>query len=179
MNTPAALFPALLGADWNYLNKSVQRMHGDAEWLRARGEADIEGATNWAARALRHILGLPDPGACQPIEFTITRNGTREVWTRNFAGARMRSVLDRAGDLLRERLGPMGFRFRLRRSLEAIEWDLRSARLLGIPLPRWMSGRVFSQSGSEQGRYAFKVDVRMPLVGRLVSYRGWLEIVND
>jgi hypothetical protein len=50
--------------------------------------------------------------------------------------------------------------------------------LLGIPLPRWISGEVLSRSGSRNGRYAFEVDVRMPLIGTLVSYRGWLEIVD-
>ena len=91
----------------------------------------------------------------------------------------MRSVLDRDGDFLRERLGPMAFRFHLRRSAEAIDWELRGSRFLGVPLPRFMSGHVLSQSGCEFGRYAFIVDVRMPFIGRLVSYRGWLELVND
>lgn len=179
MNAPAALFPSLLGPEWNGLNESVRRMHGDSARLRACGEADIEGAMNLPARGLRALLGLPSPGTRQPLEFTIERRGMRETWTRNFAGARMRSVLDGAGGLLREQLGPMTFRFRLRRRESAIEWDLHSTRLMGIRVPRWMSGHVLSESGSELGRYAFKVDVRMPLIGRLVSYRGWLEVVND
>lgn len=175
----AALFPSLLGADWNGLDASVRQMHGDAARVRAQGEADIGGATNWPARALRRLLSLPDPGTRRPVEFAIERHGSREIWTRNFAGSRMRSVLDRSGDLLRERLGPMAFRFRLHGSSQAIDWELRSTRLLGIPLPRRLSGQVLSQSGCELGRYAFKVDVHMPLMGTLVSYRGWLEIVND
>jgi hypothetical protein len=179
MNAPVALFPALLGPDWSGLSEPVRQMHGDSGCLRACGEAEIEGAMNLPARILRRMLALPAPGTRRPVEFTVERNGMREIWTRDFEGARMRSVLDRAGDLLRERLGPMTFRFRLRRSVEAIEWELRSTRFLGLPLPRWMSGHVFSQSGSQHGRYAFKVDVRMPLAGQLVSYRGWLEVVSD
>lgn len=175
--TPA-LFPMLLGNEWGALDKSVRRMHGDAPRLRARGEADVGGATNIAARLLRRVVGLPVPGPKCPLEFSIEREGVREVWRRNFAGSTMRSVLDPAGNHLREQLGPMAFLFDLHRDGDAIDWKLRGARLSGIPLPRWMSGDVLSRSGSRDGRYAFEVDVQMPLIGTLVSYRGWLEIID-
>ena len=174
----AALFPMLLGSEWNTLDESVRRMHGDAPSLRARGEADVGGAANIAARVLRRIVGLPIPGTRRQLEFCIERNGRRETWKRNFSGSIMCSVLDPSGGHLRERLGPLAFLFDLHRDGDAIDWQLRGTRLLGIPLPRWISGEVLSRSGSRNGRYAFEVDVRMPLIGTLVSYRGWLEVVD-
>lgn len=173
-----ALFPMLLGSEWNALDGPVRRVHGNASRLCARGEADVGGAANWAARLLRRMLGLPGPGIRRPIEFSIERNGSREVWKRNFSGSHMRSVLDCVDGRLCERLGPMAFLFELRRDCSAIEWKLRGIRLLGMPLPRRMSGNVLSRSGSRDGRYAFEVDVQMPLIGTLVSYRGWLEIID-
>lgn len=175
--TPA-LFPMLLGNEWGALDEPVRRMHGDAPHLHARGEADIRGATNIPARLLRRIVGLPAPGTQRQLDFSIQREGTREVWKRNFSGSMMHSVLTSNDSRLRERLGPLTFLFDLRRDGDAIDWKFRSARLLGIPLPRWISGNVLSRSGSRAGRYAFDVDVRMPLVGTLVSYRGWLEIID-
>ncbi len=173
-----ALFPMLLGSEWDALDESVRKMHGDTPHLRARGEADVGGATNLVARLLRHVLRLPSPGARRPLEFSIERNWNREVWQRDFSGSLMRSVLDHAGGRLRERLGPMAFLFELRRNGNAIDWKLRGTRLLGVPLPRWMSGDVLSCSGFRDGRYAFEVHVQMALIGTLVSYRGWLEIVD-
>jgi hypothetical protein len=175
--TPA-LFPMLLGREWDALDEPVRRMHGDAPRLCARGEADVGGATNLVARLLRRMVGLPAPGTRCQLGFSIEREGNREIWKRNFSGSSMRSVLDSAGGRLRERLGPMAFLFDLHRDGDAIDWKLRSTRLLGIPLPRWMSGNVLSRSGSRDGRYTFEVDVQMPLIGTLVSYRGWLEIVD-
>lgn len=175
MTVPVALFPALLGAEWAELDASVRDMHGSAEHMRARGQADIEGAGNLPARILRALLGLPAPGLNQPLEVTILRDGTREVWIRDFGHARMCSVLSRAGNHLCERLGPMSFHFELHRVENAVRWDLSRTRLIGIALPRWMCGQVASRSGSRDGRYAFDVDVRMPLIGKLVSYHGWLE----
>lgn len=175
---PPALFPMLLGREWDALDEPVRRMHGDAPLLRAHGEADVGGATNIAARLLRRMVGLPVPETKCPLEFSIERDGDREVWTRDFAGSVMRSALDSIRGRLRERLGPMAFLFDLHRDGTAIDWKLRGTRLLGLPLPRWMSGDVLSRSGSRDGRYAFEVDVRMPLIGTLVSYRGWLEIID-
>ena len=180
MTPNPALFPALLGKRWHQLAKPVQQMHGNSPHVLARGIADVEGAANLPIRWLRHLLALPEPGLQQPLEVTIERRGTREIWTRRFAGRRMRSVLDRVADLplLSERLGPITLRFELLHDDKAIDWQLRSARLLGLPLPRALFGEVLSRSGFQDGRYAFQIDTRLPLLGRLVSYRGWLEIVD-
>lgn len=175
---PRALFPALLGdADWALLAPPVQRMHGDAGLLIAHGEAQVDGAHHWPARLLRRVLRLPEPGTRQGLRVTIQRDARGETWTREFARGRMRSTLrqhDRAQ--LREQLGPISLHFSLHRDGEAIDWRLQRVHLLGLPLPRALAGQVLSRSGARHGRYAFTIDARLPLLGRLVSYDGWLEI---
>lgn len=181
MTATSALFPSLLGDTWHQLAMPVQAMHGDAPHVLARGAADVEGATSFVARWNRRLLGLPEPGPAQPLEVSIERSGTREVWTRRFARGQMQSVLDRVDDqwLLSERLGPVALHFELRSDAGAIDWQLRDVRLLGMPMPRGLFvGNVVSRSGESDGRYAFHVDVRLPLLGRLIAYRGWLEIVD-
>lgn len=159
----------------------VRRMHGGALSLRAHGQAEVDGARHVFARLLRRVLGLPEPGAGQAITLTIERVGSRETWTRHFASRRMRSVLEPAseGGRLRERLGPVSFHFELRRAEDAIDWVLLEGRFLGMRLPRGVFGSVSSRSLAEHGRYVFHVDTRMPLIGRLVSYRGWLEVEHE
>lgn len=177
--SPPALFPSLIGpAEWPRLAEPVRRMHGGTLSLRAHGEAQVDGARHVFARLLRRVLGLPEPGAGQAITLTIERVGRREIWTRHFASRRMRSTLELAeeGGRLRERLGPVSFLFELRRIDDAIDWRLREGRFLGVRLPRAVFGSVSSRSQAEHGHYVFHVDTRLPLVGRLVSYRGWLEV---
>jgi len=180
MTTNQALFPVLFGERWRQLATPVQQMHGDTPHVLARGTADVEGATNLPIRWLRYLLGLPEPGLQQPLEVTIERRGTREIWTRRFASKQMRSVLDRVPNslLLSERLGPITLRFELLRDGEIVDWQLRGARMFGLPLPRALFGEVLSRSGVQDGRYAFQIDTRLPLLGRLVAYRGWLEVVD-
>lgn len=178
MPSSTALFRTLLApADWSQLAPAVQHMHAEGHAIHATGQADVAGATHLPARLLRRLLSLPEPGPAQPITVTIERHPTHECWSRQFLRGRMCSTLRAGNDgLLRERLGPATLRFALRRDGDAIDWQLRGVRLLGLPLPRALCGRVLSRSGVRDGRYAFDIDVRLPLLGRLVAYRGWLEI---
>lgn len=182
MDIADALFPSLLGhAAWHGLPESVQRMHGATLRLAARGEADVEGDHNLIVRLLRRLLGLPSPGLHQTLEFFIERDGRSETWTRRFAQDEMRSVLTRSADSthLIERLGPVTLRFALRQDASGIDWHVCRVSAFGLPLPRAWTGDVRSRSSMHNGRYAFAIDTRLPLVGRLVAYRGWLEIVPD
>lgn len=180
METAQALFPSLLGeAAWHVLPESVRHMHGSAARVLACGKADVEGNDNLAARALRHLLGLPPPGVEQSLEVCIEREGGRETWTRHFALGRMQSTLrsDANATHLLERLGPVTLRFALLPDAHGVSWDLKDASVLGVRVPRRCLGTVLSHSGERDGRYTFAIDTHLPWIGRLVAYRGWLEIV--
>ena len=177
-----ALFPGLLGDDiWHSLPTAVRAMHGAVPMLHAHGLADVAGAGHFPARCLRRLLGLPAPGPQQALALTIERRGTHETWTRRFAHRRMQSVLDRRprSPLLYERLGLATLGFALRCDGDAIDWQLRSLHVFGLPLPRALHGKVLSRSGFRDGRYYFSVDVRLPLLGQLIGYQGWLEPLPD
>lgn len=180
--TTSALFPDLLGEEsWRQLPDAVRAMHGAAPLLHANGVADVAGAGHLPARCLRYLLGLPAPGPQQALALTIERRSTGETWTRRFTKRRMSSVIRRrpGSALLHERLGPATLGFELCRDGDAIDWQLRSLHVLGVPMPRALRGRVLSRSGLRDGRYHFLVDVRLPLLGQLIAYEGWLVPLPD
>jgi hypothetical protein len=182
MDIAEALFPSLLGETaWHSLPESVRRMHGAAPRVVARGEADVEGDGNLILNGLRRLLGLPPPGRKQALEVCIERCDGHETWTRRFALGRMQSTLrrDAASARLLERLGPVTLCFSLHPDAHGVAWHLRSAKVLGMRVPRAWLGTVFSHSGERDGRYAFAIDTHLPWIGRLVAYRGWLEIIDD
>jgi hypothetical protein len=181
METNDALFPALLKPAWHDLPGSVRAMHGATPRILARGKADVQGDGNVMLRTLRWLLKLPPPGPEQALELCIERQGHREIWTRRFARGQMQSTLrhDATATHLWEQLGAVTLRFTLRPDADGVAWQLNGARVLGIPVPRSWLGTVHSHSGERDGRYAFTVDTRLPWLGRLVAYRGWLEIVTD
>jgi hypothetical protein len=181
MTSKPGLFPMLLGRDWKQLSAEVKRMHGPCpKSLLARGIADVEGSPQWIVRLLRRKLRLPSPGQQQPVEVSIERCDAHETWARRFGSDLMRSRLCRAPDapLLMEKLGIVTLFFALTREHEAIDWQLRAVRLFRLPMPlRWF-GTVHARCASMNGRYTFQIDTRLPLLGQLVAYRGWLEIVD-
>ena len=181
MQTSDALFPTLLKTTWHGLPGSVRAMHGNAPRILARGKADVEGDGNAMLRILRYLLKLPSPGPEQALEVCIERHGQHETWTRRFARGQMQSTLrhDANATHLLERLGPATLRFTLQPDAHGVAWHLDGARIFGVPVPRSWLGTVLSHSGERDGRYAFTVDTRLPWIGRLVAYRGWLEIVTD
>jgi hypothetical protein len=182
MDTADALFPGLLGdVAWQALPEPVQRMHGSVPRITAHGVADVEGDGNLLVRLFRRLLGLPPPGMQQALDFFIERRGNRETWTRRFARGEMRSALDRDASTpyLRERLGPVTLRFTLHHDATGIDWQLQRVSILGLPVPRAWFGHVLSRSSAHDGRYTFHIDTHLPWAGRLIAYRGWLEIVPD
>lgn len=178
METDATLFPSLLSTAWPDIAAPVQRVHGGTASVRLFGAADVDGSNALAARCLRRLLGLPGPGPGQSVNVEIDRSHghATEVWTRRFASGRMRSTL-RTGSSsqLEERLGPVTLRFRLHVEQGDIVWTLAGARMLGLPIPRALLGRVSARSGARGDRYHFAVAAELPLIGRWIAYQGTLE----
>ncbi|MEP7042786.1 MAG: DUF4166 domain-containing protein [Dokdonella sp.] len=178
---PQALFPTLLGSSWEALPISVRALHGDRAHLDARGRVEVRGDTRWLSRRLRKMLKMPEPIADAPLRVEISRDGNKEVWTRHFPDACLESHLSpspRWPNAFAERLGGARLTFGFGVEQGQLRWVTRSVRLLGMPLPlRWFEG-IDARCSERDGRYRFDIAVRLPLVGLLVAYAGWLEIAD-
>ena len=62
-----------------------------------------------------------------------------------------------------------------------LAWTVERARLFGVlPLPaRLFDGVRCRESQDEAGRYTFFVKARLPVLGLLVRYEGWLAPMGD
>lgn len=175
----SALFPTLLGAHWSRLPPSVRALHGGYPMVRARGRVVVDGDPRWPARALRAALRMPSPRPDAAIEVEIRQHAGGETWRRRFADAGLESHLRRSArwpDAFEERLGMAHLAFALDADAARLRWITREVRALGVRLPlRWFRG-VEAVCGGDDERYRFDVRVRLPLVGLLIAYRGWLEV---
>ena len=77
--------------------------------------------------------------------------------------------------LLEERLGPVSWRFAVRPEADSLEFALRGASLLGIPLPAVLRPTIRARESVHDGRFHFDAEVRLPLLGRLIHYSGDLQ----
>lgn len=84
-------------------------------------------------------------------------------------------LFDRGGRLC-ERLGLLRFEFALEASAAELVWHIRSAHVLGLPLPvRWFSN-VIARESEVDGHFAFDVRAELAGIGLLVHYRGWFRV---
>jgi len=177
-----ALFPILLGSRWDALPAPIRALHGDDAHIDARGRVEVRGDTRWLPRRLRRMLRMPEPVADAPLRVEIRRDGSVETWTRYFPDACLESHLSpspRWPGVFAERLGGARLTFGFAVEDGQLRWVTRDVRFLAMPLPlRWFDG-IDARCSERDGRYRFDIAVRLPLVGLLVAYAGWLEIANE
>lgn len=170
------LFQRLLGAEFAHLAPQVRALHSRPGRFRWRGICSIQRGTHPLARLACMFARLPPSMQDVPVSVEFTSSGDEELWQRDFNGVPMRSRLRFDGGQLHERLGPMTFRFHVHRDGEALHWTTIGARLFGLlPLPSTWFTQVRCRESEADGRYRFLVDARLPWVGPLIRYQGWLE----
>jgi hypothetical protein len=74
-----------------------------------------------------------------------------------------------------ENFGPLDFHFRLDAGASGIKMHLAHWTFLGLPLPLFLAPRSVAREWEEAGRFHFDVPISLPLIGRVVHYKGWLE----
>lgn len=172
------LFRQLIGPDFAGLPSAVQDVHQDRAETALAGRCRVDRGRGVLASLFCAVSSLPRVGADVPLRVTIRRHDGGETWVRDFGGKPMVSSLRARGGLLEERLGPTTFHFALSADRERITWKVVGARVLGIPVPAAMFSNVSASESTEDGRYRFDVEARLPVVGLLVRYQGTLEAVE-
>lgn len=174
MNPP--LFERLLGDAFQSLAPKVRELHalqGAATW---RGRASILRGRHPVARMCAAMAGLPPSLQDAATTVELIAEGDSERWRRDFGGHRLQSRLRERDGRLSERLGPIEFGFDLSTRDGELHWRTAAVRLLGIvPLPAPWFADVRCREREQAGRYEFLVEARLPWIGPLIRYEGWLE----
>ena len=169
------LFARVLGPAFDTLAPRVRALHsiqGRQTWA---GVARIERGRHPLVAPCAWLARLPPSAASVPVQVAFETDARGEVWRRRFGQHAMPSRLWEAEGQLRERLGALRFEFDLRAEAGEIHWRVRRVWAFGVlPLPRRWFGQVRCREREQAGRYAFLVEVSMPLMGPFVTYEGWL-----
>ena len=153
-------------------------MHDLRSELTARGMASVEGGRGVLAGIIAAAMGFPSAANETPVTVRFTVADGVETWARSFGDSKFSSAQfagqGRDERLLCERFGALTFAMALvvdggRLSLVVRRWSL-----LGIPLPMWLCPRADAYESVEAGRFRFHVEIRHPLTGLIVRYRGAL-----
>jgi hypothetical protein len=143
--------------------------------VRLRGECEVVRGKGVLSRICCTLARLPPAGQRVALSVVIADDGDAEVWLRDFGVHAFRSTLRAVAGELDERIGPVGFRYRLEAGPDGIRWQLLAMRVLGIPLPAFAHAVIAASESAREGRYAFDVRAELPVAGLLVHYRGELD----
>lgn len=169
-----AIYPRIMGDEFETLAPIVRRFHGVSGMHRYEGEVSIEGATSLLGRLVAWLGRLPSTAPAARFSFTIDATPAREIWTRYFPSRTMRSVLTADGDQLTERLGMFRLRFNLMSDNGHLRMQLLRITALGVPCPRWLFPKVVAEERGSDGRFHFDIRMHVPFAGQVVRYRGYL-----
>jgi NAD(P)-dependent dehydrogenase (short-subunit alcohol dehydrogenase family) len=170
------LYARVMGREFLGLPEVTRRVHRGRPAILAEGEAAVIGPRNPLGRLVARLFGLPKEASKAPVRVLIEAREGREYWTRWFDGQPMRSVMSRAGDgLIEERFGIVAIRLALVARPDGLDMVPMGGRIGPLPLPRFLLPRIKAEERVDGTRHRFDVDVALPLIGRLVAYRGYLE----
>jgi hypothetical protein len=91
----------------------------------------------------------------------------------------MRSIMarpDPARGTVEEQFGDLRFRLRLAADETGLTMTPTAAWWRAIRLPLWLFPAIAASEHTDGERHLFDVTIALPLIGRLVHYRGWLKI---
>jgi hypothetical protein len=173
----APLYRRVLGSRFDTLPRQVRDMHDVQSIATVTGTCEVDRGRNPIARFIGRIFKMPPAGADVPVTLTFVPTDGREVWCRDFGGARFQTVQepcpDNPGHLI-ERFGAMAFLLEVPVTEHGLCLELRRVALLGIPLPRRLWPRIKAEERVVNGAFAFDVLLKLPLAGPLIHYRGTL-----
>jgi hypothetical protein len=132
---------------------------------------------------MARLMHLPEAGVDIPVRLSVNADAYGERWHRTFgAGGTPFVTEQRAGEsgLMIERIGWTEIRYRLEIAGGALFYRQMGTVLcmgaLRLPLPRWLAPRIAArESAIDEKLTHISVEVTLPLVGRLISYKGFIE----
>ncbi len=171
----AALFPRAV-AQFEAMPAAVKAAHVPEPAVDLEGEVETQGPETWAGGVIGWFVGFPTESGKSAAAVTIERDGTGETWVRRFGRAQFRSQLtERGTGRLAEQFGMITFDLDVLADARGFSMAVAQARLGELPLPRFLTpSSDASADVDEQGCYRFDVTIGLPLIGRLVRYRGSL-----
>jgi hypothetical protein len=153
--------------------------------LRCVGTFCIRRGEHPVARLLAQALRLPAEGNDLPTTLRVFSMDGIERWQRAFGGTLLTTTQRRLPNgLLAERFRCLELFYRVDRRSGSVHHEQVKVALccgrLRITLPSWLAPKVSGNeiATSSPNRVRVQVEVRMPLIGLLVSYDGVVDMLE-
>lgn len=170
-NLVVGLYRDLLGPEYERLAPSLQTFH---DGLGAEGTFDVVWSPGWTSRLACWIMQLPKPGSDLPTQLLISSNNGTEVWDRTFKKSKLVTIQTANKGYLCETKWPISLEFDVRLVDGGLDYSSLRTRLMGCPLPRFLSIRIeATERPNERGLHT-RVRFLLPGLGQICQYEGEL-----
>jgi hypothetical protein len=172
------------GAHFSELHPLLQSLHRHGGTLR--GVVEIQsgtGVAGWLGRRLARSLGIPIDRRLRGFEVEIKHTETALEWWRRFDdGSVVVSHFEPVGawpvGYWKETTGALQMHLTVDIVNGGWRWRPLRASLYGLRLPLRLLPKSRAGKHIECGKYRFEVEFSLPIVGRLLSYGGALEVAS-
>lgn len=173
------LFRKVLGDVWHKLPPEIRFLHGESGSTSFVGSASVERGRSLLSRLVGKLIGVPAAASSVPVEVNIEPIGGKELWTRDFSGYQFASEYSqgagRFARLICERFGPVRIGMALTWDGSKLNFIPRGWSFMGIPMPAFLAPAGDINESVVDGKFQFDVEIKLPLAGHIVTYKGWLE----
>lgn len=173
------IFRKYLDSGWQSLPDSIRGLHSGTGTGRFNGLASVERGNSALSHLIGRMVGFPAAGSGVPVTVRIEARKGKERWHRNFDGHRFTSTYSlgrrRFDRLMCERFGPVKVGMALVPKDGELRYVARKWSFLGLPMPGFLLPKGEMYEAEIDGRFHLHVEIRLPLIGHLVTYKGWLE----
>jgi hypothetical protein len=150
--------------------------------LRGAGWFTIRHGERGPSRLLARLMRLPSAGNDVPVKLVVTPHERGEQWHRTFGPTPFITEQRAVEGLMVERIGPTEVRYRLEVAGGALYYRHTGTALrlgpIRLPLPHWLAPHLTARESAmpDEKSTHISVKVTLPLIGLLISYKGYIEI---
>lgn len=169
------------GDDFILLDPLLQKLHNQGGTLS--GVIDLEygsGLAGFIGRWLALKLGLPILSGKVDFEVNISHTDGVLIWNRQFCNQyKMSSIFVPHGHYPDGYWSETTGKLTLELGVDVRDggwyWIQRKVKLMGIQLPLWLFPSSQAYKRIKKGMYEFSVTFSLPIIGKLLSYSGFLK----
>jgi hypothetical protein len=172
----ATLYERVLGAKYAGLSPELRRFHSARDPIQVHGAFQVVRGSSRLGNWLTDLSGFPRTCSALPVSLTVRQLPNGERWTRLFGDRTLESWQGQVLGLFAERFGPLTLYLDADvRDGALVVWDLRST-MLGLPLPPFLSPRVYAWGRDGDGGISVHIRITNPILGPLIEYSGIIAI---
>ena len=176
----SAVVEEWFGEGFTELHPLLQRLHREGGILRGQVAVSFgQGLAGIVGRRLASRMGVPVVAGTHDLQVTIHGEAGALHWGRSFNGqSQFNSKFQPSGHYPSghwlEQSGHLSLVLGVEVKDGGWHWQHRKTRLFGVPVPRAILPTTLASKGIEGALYRFSVEVRAPVLGKLLGYSGKL-----